>query len=326
VVLNGDWTGVVVEVAHSNIGENVFGITVHGGPSGEQAGCIVVIVAGPSHVWTCFGEAQTGGGESGDGDVYVSLSGDYAIKTFEDTAYSGTSQAELTINQTTGAVTLTQTINDMDGGWGHNYVHWIDAIADDNFATGGAERIWRFGTVWIASDTPGVRDFPASNGNGDEVFRPASEAEGDYVQPHCQNGVSPSVTALAAQYCGNHVIGAGAGDCSVQRNCEILLFIPDGSDRVIACGPSFADTAAGTGTGDSGGDIEYYKAPKPSMSRDGKWIIFNSNLGTTRVHTVLMKVSACGTRLLAWGGSPQPSPLDRMFASLGLSVPVLTRR
>src|SRR5438132_9592304 len=156
-------------------------------------------------------------------------------------------------------------LSDQNGAPGHYDTGGAYMIAADNWnPLPGAWRLWKFGTTPL--------------GPGTLLYHDINWAAGpDHIShTNAQVGVPP-----AQQYaCGS---GAGA---ALPRANEVLCFPLDGSLRVLIVAPVMTDMNA------PGGYDSYGKLPKGNLDVTGRYFIWTSNLGGSRLDAFLVKVPA----------------------------------
>lgn len=168
---------------------------------------------------------------------------------------------------------------DEKGAGGHSDVGHGYMVATDNWAArANTVKVWRF-------DTPTLE--------GKEVFHNSDwgvQAPDHISHTNSLRGVSPSQ---------QFACGSSANRKSVAFANEIFCFTLDGSLKSVVVAPVMTNLSIPLGRND------YTNSPKGNMDVTGKYFIWTSNLGGSRMDAIVVKVP---DHLLTGGKVVQPAP------------------
>ncbi len=156
------------------------------------------------------------------------------------------------------------TLLDERGAGGHSDVGYGYMVAMDNWYAAPAFRLWRFDSL---------------PGTGPVVYRDATWASESIVHvSHLNARPGPAEPQYAC--------GSGAGRVNGPRVGEISCFFLDGSLNTLVVAPVMTDLDA------PGGGNEYDRLPKGNLDSTGRYFLWTTNLGGSRLDAFVVRVPA----------------------------------
>ena len=244
------YSGTYIWQHHSSDDDLVHSATLRANESGAMLGCLVFREG--SDEFKLF-EPQ------GDFDeCQVDRSGKWLI--IKDNIDSAQGEDNRIIDLETGAQT---NLLDQQGAGGHSDLGYGVLVAEDNWNNlAGAVRAWNLGASPLVGDVVYHDSAWRTEGSSHISFtnaRPTSRQS----QVACQSTSSRN---------------------SVNRGSEIFCYRLDGSLDVMVVAPVMTDLDA------AGGGDDYAKSPKGNLDVTGRYFVWTSNAGGSRLDAFLVKI------------------------------------
>jgi hypothetical protein len=257
--------GYEVWQTHSSNDDRVHSATLLDDSTFEPLGCMVY--------WEDSGQHEFWPREGAFDECQVDKSGDWLL--IKEDVDNTDGEDNRIIDLRTGEERI---LLDREGAAGHSDMGYGYMIAADNFAIdANTQKLWDFNAE-VLTGTPVYH-----NENWD-VFAPA----------HVSHANANADLAPEQQYaCGSSVNRGKVAEAN-----EVICFPLDGSHEALVVAPVMTDLDA------AGGGDSYAKAPKGNLDVTGRYFIWTSNMGGSRVDAFLVKVP--GHLLTGGSGAPEP--------------------
>lgn len=250
-VSQGLGAGYMVRQMHSSDNDRVHSATVRNAATYEDLGCMAFEEDTSRYHFYPIA--------SGYDECQVDRSGEWLVIKANLDGVNG--EDNLIINLRTG---VQRVLRDRDGAAGHSDLGHGYMIATDNWADdANTLKLWDF----AQPDVPGTRVYHNSHW---------SVASPDHIS---HTNARPGVRPQEQYACGssvNHDTGAHAN--------EIICFTLDGSEKTLVVAPAMANLSA------SGGDDEYARYAKGNLDVTGRYFLWTSNMGGSRLDAFIVQV------------------------------------
>lgn len=244
-------SGYYIWQVHSSNDDRVHSATVRANSNYEMLGCMVYFEDSGKHKYY----PRKGGFD----ECQIDKSGDWLL--IKENVDNKNGEDNRIINLQTGQERI---LLDSDGAAGHSDMGYGYMVASDNWAANAnSQKLW---------------DFNANVLEGTSVYHNYNW----YVSApaHVSHANSRADIAPEEQYACGSSVNRGS---SAHAN-EIICFTLDGSNNTLVVAPVMTNLDA------AGGGDSYSKSPKGNLDPTGRYFIWTSNMGGSRLDAFLVKV------------------------------------
>jgi hypothetical protein len=244
-------TGYYLWQVHSSANDRVHSATVRDSATYAMLGCMVYLEeTGQYHYYLSQGDFD---------ECQIDKSGNWLL--IKENLDGRDGEDNRIINISTGQERI---LLDYEGAAGHSDMGFGYMIAADNFANdANTQKVW---------------DFNADILEGLSVYH---NANWDVAAPaHVSHSNAIPETPSGSQF----ACGSSANRINRAQANEVICFRLNGSDEALVVAPVMTDLNA------TGGGDDYAKSPKGNLDVTGKYFIWTSNMGGSRLDAFLVKV------------------------------------